>query len=70
MLLIRLTLRKQDSIFIGGGLNDMQLFPSSGLRVVMGNAIPKLKEQSDLVIGDVNDNGLADYLETLITRGK
>lgn len=64
-LLKRLDVKKEDSIVIGDGLNDTHLFAAGGLRVAMGNAVPELKSQADLVIGDVADDGLADYLETL-----
>ena len=65
-LLKRLGVNKEDSIVIGDGLNDTHLFAAGGLRVAMGNAVPELKSQADLIIGDVADDGLSEYLESLI----
>jgi hydroxymethylpyrimidine pyrophosphatase-like HAD family hydrolase len=32
----------------------------------MGNAVPELKIAADLVIGDVANDGLAEYLDSLL----
>lgn len=64
-LLKREGIKKEDSIVIGDGLNDTHLFAAGGLKVAMGNAQAELKERADLVIGDVADDGLAEYLESL-----
>lgn len=54
------------TIGIGDGHNDLHLFAGVLTKVAMGNAVPELKDASDIVIGSVNDDGLAEYLESLI----
>ncbi len=60
-----LNVNKEDTIVVGDGLNDLQLFEAGGTKVAMGNAVPELKATADIVIGDVADDGLAEYLERL-----
>ncbi|MCA9328457.1 HAD family phosphatase [Candidatus Saccharibacteria bacterium] len=50
---------------VGDGHNDLHLFAAVKNKVAMGNAVPELKAEADIVIGDVKDNGLAEYLEQL-----
>lgn len=58
--------KKDLQIVIGDGENDMLLFKAGGFKVAMGSAAPVLKAEADLIIGDVKDDGLAEYLESLI----
>jgi hydroxymethylpyrimidine pyrophosphatase-like HAD family hydrolase len=62
----RFALDASQTVVIGDGHNDIELFEAGGLRVAMGNAIPELKAQADLIIGDVHEDGLAFYLESLL----
>ncbi len=64
-LLSRLGVNKENSIGIGDGHNDIHLFNAVGTKVAMGNAVNDLKEQADLIIGGVKQDGLAEYFETL-----
>ncbi|MCA9324056.1 HAD family phosphatase [Candidatus Saccharibacteria bacterium] len=50
---------------VGDGHNDLHLFTAVKNKVAMGNAVPELKAEADIVIGDVKDDGLAEYLEQL-----
>lgn len=56
---------KSEMIGIGDGHNDLHLYNAVGYRVAMGNAVPELKERADRIIGDVRNNGLAEYFEEL-----
>ena len=56
---------KEDSTVIGDGLNDLHLFVAGGTKVAMGNAVPELKAAADIVIKSIDEDGLAQYLETL-----
>jgi hydroxymethylpyrimidine pyrophosphatase-like HAD family hydrolase len=49
----------------GDGRNDIGLFEAVGYKVAMSNAADELKQIADRVIGDVADDGLAEYLEEL-----
>lgn len=66
-LLYRLGVEKQNSIGIGDGHNDMHLFNAVGQKVAMGNAVADLKAAADQVIGEVQNEGLAEYFESLKT---
>lgn len=50
---------------IGDGHNDVHLFRGVHHKVAMGNAVPDLKAEADEVIGNVADDGLAEYFERL-----
>jgi len=65
-LLKRQGISKENTIVIGDGENDLALFNAAGFKVAMGNSAPVLKAEADLIIGDVKDDGLAEYLESLI----
>lgn len=64
-LLTRLKVEKANTIGIGDGHNDLHLFNAVGTKVAMGNAVSDLKEQADLIIGDVKKDGLAQYFAKL-----
>lgn len=53
-------------IVFGDSENDLDSFQVSGLRVAMGNATEKLKAAADIVIGDVDDDGLSKFLGELL----
>lgn len=56
---------KKDSIGFGDGYNDIHLFSAVNYKIAVGNAVPKVKAMADLVIGPVEDDGMAKYLESL-----
>jgi len=57
-------------IGVGDGANDIHLFKAVGHKVAMGNAANELKEKADEVVGDIKDDGLAEYFERLIKEIK
>jgi Cof subfamily protein (haloacid dehalogenase superfamily) len=64
-LLKRLKVTKENTIGIGDGHNDIHLFNSVGYKVAMGNAVEDLKKVADKIIGNVTNDGLAEYFEEL-----
>lgn len=52
----------QDTVGIGDGPNDLDMMKAVGYRVAMGNADPALKAVCDCVTGDINEDGLAEFL--------
>ncbi|MCB9813709.1 MAG: Cof-type HAD-IIB family hydrolase [Pseudomonadales bacterium] len=56
-------------IGFGDSLNDLEFLQSCGFSVSMENAIETLKQITDKVIGNVNENGIAEYLLKII-QGK
>ncbi len=65
-LLQILKIKKEETIGVGDGENDIVLLKSCGLKVAMGNAVIKLKEISDYVAPSVTDDGLVDVIEKFI----
>lgn len=53
------------TVCVGDGHNDMHLYASVKTKVAMGYAVPELKSVSDIVIGEVVNDGLAEYLESM-----
>lgn len=64
-LLDRLGVNKKNTIGVGDGHNDIHLFNAVNKKVAMGNAVEDLKKAADTIIGDVKNDGLAEYFETL-----
>lgn len=52
-------------IGVGDGHNDLHLFSAVGHKVAMGNAVDDLKTAADEIIGDVKEDGLAEFFEKL-----
>lgn len=53
-------------VAVGDPLNDLDLLEFAGLGVAMGNAQPELKRRADVVIGDHDRHGLAQFIEDLV----
>lgn len=60
-----LNIDKEHSYAFGDGLNDLEMIKYVGHGIAMKNAVDKLKEVADEVIGHVDENGLAEYLKTI-----
>lgn len=58
IIMERFGVRKQDTIGIGDGENDIEMLQMAGTGIAMGNANPKLKEIADYVTTDVDKDGL------------
>lgn len=52
----------------GDDYADIGMLQLCGLGIAMGNAIPPVKTQADLVIGGNDENGIARWLEETILR--
>lgn len=64
-LLSRLGVDRLNTIGIGDGHNDIDLFTAVDTKVAMTNAVESLKSEAEIIIGDVKDDGLAAYFEEL-----
>ncbi|MBQ6239062.1 MAG: HAD family phosphatase [Firmicutes bacterium] len=49
----------------GDDLPDIRMLTMCGCGVAMGNALPEVKDASDIVIGGNDEEGIAEYLETV-----
>jgi Cof subfamily protein (haloacid dehalogenase superfamily) len=54
---------------IGDNLNDLEMLEAAGLPVVMGNAIPELKQRGWTETGDNDCAGVAQAVETFVLKG-
>jgi HAD superfamily hydrolase (TIGR01484 family) len=66
-LLKMLGVSKEETIGVGDGNNDTHLFKGVGRKVAMGNATQLLKSQADIVCDTVEKDGLAKFIEELIS---
>jgi Cof subfamily protein (haloacid dehalogenase superfamily) len=64
-LLKIIKVKKENTIAIGDGPNDIHLFNAVGCKVAMANAVKELKQTADKIIGSVKEDGLADYFQKL-----
>lgn len=69
-LLKMLAIDKENAVGVGDGHNDLHLFNAVGHKVAMGNAVDEMKQSADVVIGSVQDDGLAKYFEELVEEEK
>lgn len=58
VLLNHLNMSKEDTVSIGDGDNDIDMFEFTKLSIAMENATPKLKDVSDWITSSVGDDGL------------
>jgi len=58
-----LSISAEEIVGVGDGHNDIHLFSAVGYKVAMGNAVPELKANADLVIGSIEEDGLALFIE-------
>lgn len=65
----RCDLSLDNIISFGDDLADMQMLKISGIGVAMGNALKEVKEIADVVIGNNDDDGIADYIDDIILNG-
>jgi hydroxymethylpyrimidine pyrophosphatase-like HAD family hydrolase len=64
----RLGVTPGDTLAVGDGRNDLEMFGWAGRSVAMGNATEDVKVVADMVTGTVADDGLAEVLEALVPR--
>lgn len=52
-----------DTIAIGDGHNDKEMIELCNIGIAMGNSIPKVKEVSNYITTDIDDNGIYNALK-------
>lgn len=57
-----LGIRMEDVMFIGDGLNDMEIIRQAGIGVAVGNAHPKLKDAADYVCASSHTEGVVEAI--------
>jgi hydroxymethylpyrimidine pyrophosphatase-like HAD family hydrolase len=61
-----LGLTAADTLAVGDGRNDLDMFSWAGRSVAMGQAPPEVRDAADEVCADVYADGLADVLEGIL----
>jgi len=61
-----LGLQKKQVVAVGDNANDIELFSECGFKVAMGNAVPELKTQADLVTDSVNELGIIKVIDYVL----
>ncbi len=64
-VLQHLGLKKEDSIAVGDGYNDITMVELAGIGIAMGNACEPLKEAADIVTDACNEDGIYKVFKKL-----
>lgn len=64
----RIQIPLSDSIVLGDGMNDIDMFRTAGYRIAMGNAVDEIKQLADIITLDVSEDGAAFILNQLFNR--
>jgi hypothetical protein len=64
---IRSGIDRAATVAVGDGDNDVEMIAWAGLGVAMGNASPVVRAAADRVIAHTDDDGLATFLEELLS---
>jgi len=59
-------IKKEETIAIGDGFNDIPLFQVAGTTVAMGNAFDELKKMANYITVDVENGGVANAVEKFL----
>jgi len=62
-----LNIPPENTMAIGDGENDIEMLEAVGTKVAMGNAIQKLKDVADQVVGSNDADGVAQAIEMFVT---
>jgi hydroxymethylpyrimidine pyrophosphatase-like HAD family hydrolase len=62
----RLGVDAEQTLAVGDGRNDLEMFDWAGRSVAMGNASADVQARADVVTSTVADDGLAEVLEALL----
>ena len=56
-------------VAFGDNLNDLEMLHLSDYGIAVADAVEEVRQQADLVIGASDDDGVADYLQSLYESG-
>src|SRR3989344_5438933 len=65
-LQVLLGVKKSETIAVGDGHNDLDMFKQAGLKVAMGNAVHELKKEADYIAPSVDRDGLVMVFEKFV----
>lgn len=61
----KLQVDAKNVMYIGDGINDIQVMKLCGIKVAMGNAVDELKEIADYVVSTCDNDGVAEALNII-----
>lgn len=64
-LCAELSISPADVIYFGDNFNDLEVLRSVGFPVLVANAAPELKEEFEIIVPSVDEQGVGTYLNTL-----
>lgn len=67
-LIEQLQIKREEVIAIGDNINDAEMVKEAGLGVIMQNAAPYIKEMADIIVGDNDNDGVAEVIEKYILK--
>ena len=65
-LMENLNINSNEVLTIGDNVNDKLMIENAGCGVAMGNSAPYIKDISDLVVANNNEDGVAEAIEKII----
>ena len=65
-LMENLNINSNEVLTIGDNVNDKLMIENAGCGVAMGNSAPYVKEVSNLVVANNNEDGVAEAIEKII----
>jgi Cof subfamily protein (haloacid dehalogenase superfamily) len=57
--------KREDIVFFGDGMNDIELMELSGIGVAMGNAETEVKDKADLITDSCDEHGIYNALKSM-----
>ncbi|EEY09308.1 putative HAD superfamily haloacid hydrolase [Mannheimia haemolytica serotype A2 str. OVINE] len=64
-VLATLNIEIESAMAFGDGINDLEMLPTVGVGVAMGNGVPELKAVADFITKPLEEDGILYALETL-----
>lgn len=64
-VLTKLNINIENAMAFGDGINDLEMLPTVGFGVAMGNGEPELKAVADFITKPIEEDGILYALETL-----
>ena len=59
-------IKRENSIAVGDGINDIDMLRYAGMGVAMGNACPEVKAAAGAITGNCGENGVAEMLRRFV----
>ena len=69
MLLSQLGIKREETIAVGDGYNDLSMIRYAGLGVAMANAAREVQDAADYITYSNQEDGVAHVVEKFILRG-